>query len=475
MLKKITGRCDHRELKTCLTCQYLVVQHLRIILMKDILSVSQLNDSIKDLLAEAFGLLWVEGEVSNLRRPQSGHAYFTLKDDKSQVRAVYFRQYGIRAVKFDLEDGMKILCRASLGLYSPRGEYQLIVEAIEPRGAGALQKAFEQLKRRLAAEGLFDEDRKKALPFLPACIGVITSPTGAVIRDILNVTRRRFSSVDILIAPARVQGEEAAGEIIAALRHLQACPKVDVIIIARGGGSLEDLAPFNDEALAREIFQSSVPIISAVGHETDFTICDFVADLRAPTPSAAAELAVPLQKELRNNLHNLQNRLAAAQYHQFDDLKQKLGSLKERFKDPRVFLADYSIALDDLSERLPRAMAQITLQLKNGLRRLELVVYNNNPEGQIREKRIFLKGYEKDLCAAWHRALTDSREELTRNAALLSSLNPLSVLQRGYSITRRLSNGEIIRRAADLTLDERIRIELARGGVLARVEKINGE
>jgi exodeoxyribonuclease VII large subunit len=443
--------------------------------MKDILSVSQLNDSIKDLLAEAFDWLWVEGEVSNLRRPQSGHAYFTLKDEKSQVRAVYFRQYGIRAVKFDLEDGMKILCRARLGLYSPRGEYQLIVEAIEPRGAGALQKAFEQLKRRLADEGLFDEDRKKALPFLPACIGVITSPTGAVIRDILNVTRRRFPSVDILIAPARVQGEEAAGEIIAALRHLQTCQKVDVIIIARGGGSLEDLAPFNDEALAREIFQSTTPIISAVGHETDFTICDFVADLRAPTPSAAAELAVPQRKELQNNLHNLRQRLAAAQSHQFADLKQQISSLTERFKDPRGFLTDYSIMLDDLGERLQRAMTQTTLDLKNGLRQLELAALNHNPEGRIREKRIFLKGYEKDLYAVWCRALLDGRERLIKNSALLSSLNPLSVLQRGYSITRRLSNGEIIRLATNLTLDEIIKIELASGGVLARVEKINGE
>ena len=228
--------------------------------------------------------------------PQSGHVYFTLKDDKSQIRAVYFRQYGYsrnRAANFDLEDGMKILCRARLSAYPPRGEYQLIVESVEPQGVGALQKAFEQLKARLAAEGLFDESHKKALPFLPGRIGVVTSPTGAVIRDILNITRRRFPSVDILIAPARVQGNEAAGEIISALRNLHTYGKVDIIIIARGGGSLEDLAPFNDEALAREIFRSSIPIVSAVGHETDFTICDFVADLRAPTPSAAAELVVP--------------------------------------------------------------------------------------------------------------------------------------------------------------------------------------
>ena len=303
--------------------------------MKDILTVSQLNDNIKTFLEEAFGSLWVEGEVSNLRRPQSGHVYFTLKDDKSQIRAVYFRQYGYsrsRVANFDLEDGMKILCRARLSAYPPRGEYQLIMESVEPQGVGALQKAFEQLKAKLAAEGLFDEAHKKALPFLPGRIGVVTSPTGAVIRDILNITRRRFPSADILIAPTRVQGNEAAGEIISALRNLHTYGKVDIIIIARGGGSLEDLAPFNDEALAREIFRSSIPIVSAVGHETDFTICDFVADLRAPTPSAAAELVVPQRTELQENLYNLRQRLVAAQRRHLDDQKERLASLRPGLK-----------------------------------------------------------------------------------------------------------------------------------------------
>ena len=279
--------------------------------MEEILTVSQLNNNIKFLLEETFDVVLVEGEVSNLRRPQSGHVYFTLKDEKSQIKAVFFRQFGgyERRNSFELEEGLKVLCRARLNVYLPRGEYQLVVESVEPLGVGALQKAFEQLKAKLFAEGLFDEQYKKPLPFLPEKIGVITSPTGAVIRDILNITKRRFPAADILIAPVRVQGNEAAGEIIQALRNLQSYGNVDVIIIARGGGSLEDMAPFNDEALAREIFRSSIPVVSAVGHETDFTICDFVADLRAPTPSAAAELILPERMELISKINTLKQRM----------------------------------------------------------------------------------------------------------------------------------------------------------------------
>ena len=446
--------------------------------MKDILTVSQLNYNIKTFLEEAFGSLLVEGEVSNLRRPQSGHVYFTLKDEKSQIRAIYFRQYGYsrnRTANFDLEDGMKILCRARLSAYPPRGEYQLIMESVEPLGTGALQKAFEQLKAKLAAEGLFDEAHKKALPFLPGRIGVVTSPTGAVIRDILNITRRRFPSADILIAPTRVQGNEAVGELISALRNLHTYGKVDIIIIARGGGSLEDLAPFNDEALAREIFRSSIPIVSAVGHETDFTICDFIADLRAPTPSTAAELVVPQRTKLQDSLYNLRQRLVAAQRRHLDDQKEQLASLKARFRDPRCFLVDYSIALDDLRERIQRALTHNTQMMKNKLRHLELGLQNRNPERQVREKRIFLNNLEKDVTNGWKCYLRDREERLKKNAALLSSLSPLAVLQRGYSITRRLSNGEIVRRASQLTLEERVSIQLAEGGIQARVEKTRRE
>ena len=440
--------------------------------MKEILTVSQLNDNIKTFLEEAFGRLYVEGEVSNLRRPQSGHTYFTLKDDKSQIRAVFFRPFGIRTARFEVEDGMKLLCRARLSAYTPRGEYQLIVESVEPQGVGALQKAFEQLKARLAAEGLFDPARKKTLPFLPGRIGVVTSPTGAVIRDILNITRRRFPSVDILVAPARVQGESAAREIIAALRNLQRHGLTDIIIIARGGGSLEDLAPFNDEDLAREIGRSTVPVVAAGGHETDFTICDFVADLRAPTPSAAAELVVPRRSDLLEALHSLRQRLIAGQQRMLDDRKGALDTLESRFKDPRRFLSDYAIALDDLRERIRNAFALQAQTLGHKLRQLELELENLNPGRQIREKRFFLDAAQKDLKDGWKHYHKSRTQKLTSQAALLASLNPLAVLQRGYSITRRVSGGEIVRDACCLTLGERVRIQLAQGSVRASVDKI---
>ncbi|PKN84471.1 MAG: exodeoxyribonuclease VII large subunit, partial [Deltaproteobacteria bacterium HGW-Deltaproteobacteria-1] len=298
---------------------------------------------------------------------------------------------------------------------------------------------------------------------MPRCIGVVTSPTGAVIRDILNITRRRFPSVNILIAPARVQGMEAAGEIISALRNLHANGRADVIIIARGGGSLEDLAPFNDEALAREIFGSAIPVVSAIGHETDFTICDFVADLRAPTPSAAAELVVPRKTELLETLSNLQRRLAAAQRRHLADQKDRVASLKSRFRDPRRLLADYSIHLDDLRERIQRAITQHTQTLKSRLGHLTMGLQNQNPQTHVRERRIFLGSLEKDIVNYWYRYFRDREARLNKSAALLSSLSPLAVLQRGYSITRRVPDGKIIRQAGELTLDERVRIQLAEG------------
>ncbi len=446
--------------------------------MKDILTVSQLNDHIKGLLEEAFGTLWVEGEISNLRRPGSGHVYCTLKDDKSQIRAVYFRQFGYGRVKqssFELEDGIKVLCRGRLGVYSPRGEYQLIIESVEPLGIGALQKAFEQLKAKLAAEGLFDESRKKPIPFLPRRIGVITSSTGAVIRDILNVTRRRFPSVDLLIAPARVQGAEAASEIIHALDLLEKSGEVDVIIIARGGGSLEDLAPFNDETLARAISRARIPVISAVGHETDYTICDFVADLRAPTPSAAAEMAVPERAALRDDLSDLSKRLLAATQRVLGDRRRALDMIRPRFKDPRRFLDDYRITLDDRVDRLQRVMRQTIKDKQNALGRIEAALVHASPARLVGEKKILLAHLEKNLQNAFERTQSQRRDRLTADAALLESLNPLAVLKRGYSITRLWPTGEILKNTDTLMIHDRLCITLGRGSVQATVDKISGD
>lgn len=443
--------------------------------MKEILSVSQLNDNIKFLLEETFDYLWVEGEVSNLRRPQSGHIYFTLKDDKSQIRAVFFRQFGRPKQKtgFELEEGLSVLCRARLSVYPPRGEYQLIVESVEPRGIGALQKAFEQLKAKLAAEGLFDERHKKPILFLPKKIGVVTSPTGAVIQDILNITKRRFPSADILIAPVRVQGTEASGEIIQALRNLQAIGSVDVIIIARGGGSLEDIAPFNDEKLAREIFRLPIPVISAVGHETDFTICDFVADLRAPTPSAAAELVVPDNAELTARIAGWRQRLIAGQQRFISDRQAHLTDLRERLKDPQRILIDRQLQIDDLRERLHGAWRREKQSLDGKLRNLELILQHQNQAEQIRAKRILLNNFQKDIVNSLNRYTTALKERLQRNAGLLNSLSPLNVLQRGYSITRSVTSGAIVREAKVLSEKEDISVQLASGSFRAKVEKIN--
>ncbi|MFZ1038206.1 MAG: exodeoxyribonuclease VII large subunit [Smithella sp.] len=445
--------------------------------MNDILTVSQLNNNIKFLLEERFDFVLVEGEVSNLRRPQSGHIYFTLKDDKSQIKAVFFHKFGTyqRRTDFELEEGLKVLCRARLNVYLPRGEYQLVVESVEPLGVGALQKAFEQLKAKLFAEGLFEERHKKAIPFLPEKIGVVTSPTGAVIRDILNITKRRFPMADILIAPVRVQGNDAAQDIIQALRNLQSYGAVDVIVIARGGGSLEDIAPFNDEALAREIFRSSIPVVSAVGHETDFTICDFVADLRAPTPSAAAELIVPESMELIAKINILKQRMIAGYYRSQKDRRSKVAGLQERLKDPRRFLINLKINLDDLKERLRSSFYHEKQNLNNELQQLQLRLLYQNPVRKISERKILLKNIQKDLFNNLSGRLAALKERLRKNSAVLESLNPLVVLQRGYSITRSMESGMIIRQAADLSIGEDVNIQLARGHFNAKIEKISQE
>jgi exodeoxyribonuclease VII large subunit len=444
--------------------------------LKEILTVSALNERIKTLLEEGFVLVWVEGEVSNLRRPASGHVYFTLKDAKSQIRAVIFRSpFGggwSRARGFEIEEGMSLVCRARVTVYPPRGEYQLVIDAVEPRGLGALQKAFEQLKARLDAEGLFDPDRKKPLPFLPARIGVVTSPTGAVIRDILTVTRRRFPSTDILIAPVRVQGAEAPAEIIRAIGDMQIAGGVDVIILARGGGSLENLAPFNDEGVARAIARSRIPVISAVGHETDFTIADFTADLRAATPSAAAELAVPLLAELLETVTSLRRRLIRYLRQQAGRRRDRIADLQGRLRDPKRRLADARIALDDHLERMRLSLARLRETGRQEWVHLNVRLEHQNPRLRVGENRVRVQGFEKALSVAWEKRAGWRKNRVQTATALLSSLSPLSVLGRGYSITRRLPEGLILHRAGDTVLGQEVDIRLAAGNLHAKIIKI---
>ncbi|MEA1970003.1 MAG: exodeoxyribonuclease VII large subunit, partial [Thermodesulfobacteriota bacterium] len=362
--------------------------------MKDVLTVTELTGAIKDFLESGFGVIWVTGEISNLRRPASGHVYFTLKDEGGQIRVVAFRNAAGR-IGFDLEDGMKIVCRGRLNVYPARGEYQLIIDVAEPKGLGALQMAFEQLKERLGKEGLFDPSHKKDIPFLPGKIGIVTSPSGAAIRDILNVTGRRFPSIDIIIAPVAVQGTEAPIEICDAISDLNSIG-ADVIIVTRGGGSLEDLFCFNDERVARAIHSSRIPVISAVGHEIDFTIADFVADLRAPTPSAAAELVVPNKKDLIERIRSFQSRLINTRGVSLRGLENRLDFVVKGLRDPRDQISDLRMGLDDWQIRLSGEMRRVLEMRENGLILANRMLIRLSPETKIRELRRKVENIKKE-------------------------------------------------------------------------------
>ena len=438
---------------------------------KKILTVSELTLEIKHHLEEGFGEIWVEGEISNFRSPSSGHYYFTLKDSKSQIRAVIFRFMG-RYLKFEPQDGLAVICRGKISVYEPRGEYQLILDYMEPKGIGALQLAFEQLKEKLEKEGLFDAVRKKPLPLLPKKIGIVTSPTGAAIRDLLNVIGRRFPNVGILINPVKVQGEGSAQEIASAIYELNTIPEIDVIVVARGGGSLEDLWAFNGEIVARAIDQSSLPVISAVGHEIDFTIADFVADLRAPTPSVAGELVVKDKAELSHLIDSLSSRLSNQMIHLLETLKNQFGFLKKGLPDLRLKISDLQLRIDDLSSRVTPHILQ-SLELKKemlGGRRVRLLL--RNPQLKVGEYLKSVSLCEKSLIHSVCLMLNRLRQVLERYLGELDSLSPLSVLQRGYSITRLLPSYRIVKDNKMVSVGDKVNIVLGKGEVFCQVDKI---
>lgn len=435
-------------------------------------TVSELTARIKASLEDRFPAVWVEGEISNLRTPSSGHAYFTLKDDGAQLRCVLFRGRG-RRVAFQPEDGMQVLAFGGLDVYLARGEYQLVIELLEPKGLGALQAAFEQLKRRLEAEGLFEAARKRSLPPFPRTIGIVTSPTGAAIRDMLHIIDRRFADLRILITPVRVQGEEAPGEIVRALRDLQEIPELDVVIVGRGGGSIEDLWAFNDERVARAIAGCRVPVISAVGHETDFTIADFVADLRAPTPSGAAELVVREKLAVARALVDL-----------YEGLKQAMAGrlARERarvdFLARRRVLTDASRALRDLHRRVDDLTARLTLGVRARRRqaahRVSLArnaLRSLNPVARIANGTALLSQLRGRLASAAGHRVKASRHRFDTAVGRLDSLSPLAVLGRGYSLTR-LGSGAIVRSAAQTRPGDAVEILLHQGVLDARVERL---
>ena len=438
---------------------------------KKILTVSELTLEIKHHLEEGFGEIWVEGEISNFRSPSSGHYYFTLKDGKSQIRAVIFRFMG-RYLKFEPQDGLAVICRGKISVYEPRGEYQLILDYMEPKGIGALQLAFEQLKEKLEKEGLFDPARKKSLPLLPKRIGIVTSPTGAAIRDLLNVIGRRFPNVGILINPVKVQGKGSAQEIASAIYKLNTVPEIDVIIVTRGGGSLEDLWAFNEEIVARAIYNSSLPVISAVGHEIDFTIADFVADLRAPTPSAAGELVVKDKVELSRLVDSLSARLGNQIINLLETAKNQLVFFKKRLPDLRLKISDLQLRIDDMSGRLaPRILQSLKLKKEMlGSRKVRLLL--GNPKLKVGEYLKSISLCEKSLIDGVHRMLIRLRQVLERYVGELDSLSPLNVLQRGYSITRLHPSYKIVKDNKMVSVGDRVNVVLGKGEIFCQVDKI---
>ena len=392
------------------------------------LSVSEVNAKVRNALEASIGELWVEGEISNYTRAASGHRYFTLKDERSQVRAVMFRGRG-DALRFEPENGMLVVVRAVLTVYEPRGEYQLNVLLLEPTGVGALQMAFEQLKKKLEAEGLFDEARKRPLPMLPRRLGIVTSPTGAAIRDILTVLRRRYPNIEVTIYPSLVQGEEAPSQIVEGIGALDGLGRFDAIIVTRGGGSMEDLWAFNDERVARAIAACGTPVISAVGHEIDFTIADFVADLRAPTPSAAAEIVVGRKEDLAESVSRFERRMATAVSATLRQIRERLRAHSQGriLASTRAMFQTSSQRSDDLSRRLGLGMAALG-------------------EGR--------------------------RKQLARFATALEALSPLRALKRGYSIATPAGRTEPLRSVEGIEAGDELNLRLSDGSLGCRVSSV---
>jgi len=437
---------------------------------RDVYSVSRLNREVRVLLERGFGSLWLEAEISNLARPSSGHWYFSLKDAAAQVRCCMFRQRNMLC-GFAPLDGQKILVRARIGLYEPRGEYQLIIDHMEDAGLGALKRRFEELAAKLAAEGLFAPERKRPLPALPKRIGVITSPSGAAIHDILHVLARRFAAIPVLLYPVAVQGAAAAAEIVAALNLAGRRAECDVLILARGGGSLEDLWAFNDEALARAIAACPIPVVSGIGHEIDFTIADFAADVRAATPSAAAEIVAPDAEEWAASLRRLGERLQRALRQRFDAHRERLRWLIARAElaSPEARLAQQGQRLDELEQRLLRALRQILADRRSALRLSLSRLWQLSPAARLQGTAARHAVLFARLRAAGLKQLNRARERLAPLVRTLNAVSPLATLDRGYAIVS-LEGGGILRDAKDATAGTIIEARLSQGRIRAKVE-----
>jgi len=439
----------------------------RLNLDRDILSVSQLNNRARLLLEDVFAQVWVEGEISNLAKPASGHIYFSLKDSKAQVRCALFRQNAAR-VREALRDGLAVKVRGKVSLFEGRGDYQLILDSLEPAGDGALRLAFEALKEKLAAEGLFSSERKVALPEHPRRIGIISSPTGAVIRDIISVFRRRAPQVELTLIPTAVQGREATAQIVRALQ-LADRQGFDALILARGGGSLEDLWCFNEEAVARAVDACRTPIVSAVGHETDVSISDFVADVRAPTPSAAAELLAPDNSDLLQRVTSLRRRLQMHMRNHLAHARLRLDGMTRRMRHPGERLRQQAQRLDDLDMRLRRALQLQLQQQQQKFARSEARLAAQHPGRQLALLRQRLQSLDERLPRAIQQQLTQRRQTFSATVHGLQLVSPLATLGRGYSILLD-PRGQAVRSAAQTKPGQKLRARLAEGELLVRVE-----
>ncbi|MBN2310915.1 MAG: exodeoxyribonuclease VII large subunit [Candidatus Hydrogenedentes bacterium] len=438
----------------------------------EIWTVSQLTRRVKALLETQVSYVWVSGEISNWRVSPAGHAYFTLKDKDSQVDVVMFRGR-LMKLQFGPDTGLEVIVHGLVTVYEKRGNYQIVCEEMHPKGVGALQLAFEKLKQKLQDEGLFDEEHKKPLPLLPRRIGVVTSPTGAAIRDILNVIERRFASVHVILYPARVQGEEAAEEIVEGIRVLDEWG-VDVMIVGRGGGSLEDLWPFNEELVVRAVYAAATPIISAVGHEIDFTLTDFAADVRAPTPSAAAEIVVQEREALLERIATLTRRMGAATARQVEQGRARLAMARSSFvfRRPEELVRQRRQLVDELRMRLENTLVDMAgsarRRLDTAVRSLALL----SPAVQIRAAFERLGALRQRVRQVGAAVVERQRARLRPVIAQLNALSPLAVLARGYALAWKQPGGELVRDAADLAPDDRIRLKFGRGGATAAIETV---
>ena len=426
---------------------------------------------LRSSIEEQFSDIWLEGELSNLRAPGSGHVYCTLKDKASQIRAVLFRSSAVR-LRFALQEGLHVIVRGRLTVYEPRGEYQIVLDTVEPKGIGALQLAFEQLKERLATEGLFDQDRKKSIPAFPRTVGIVTSLTGAAIRDILAVLRRRWPTLHILIAPVQVQGESAGHQIAEALTTLNNLGSVDVIIVGRGGGSLEDLWSFNEEIVVRAIAASHVPVVSAVGHEIDVTLADFVADLRAPTPSAAAEAVVPVLAEIVERLRELTVRLGQVMLRHCAFERQRLDAGIRGVTDVRFRLQEAAQRTDDMVDRLREMVQQLLTAGRERVHGVQRDLSGLNPILAIKQGLATVPQLSKRLEGQMGVMLAQHRHRIHATLAQLNTLSPLAILGRGYSILQTVPAGQILHRANDVRVGQELEAQLASGRLSCTVTQV---